>query len=88
MEVTLTIPEEIARALALKHVSAGRVLIEALAAESYRSGTLSESQLVRLLDLPSRFAFHEWLRDHRIPYRYTEEDLEQDLATLSDLGLR
>ncbi|MFN0172340.1 MAG: UPF0175 family protein [Bryobacteraceae bacterium] len=54
----------------------------------YRSGLLSESQVRRLLRLPSRFAVHPWLRERRIPYRYTEADLASDLATLSEIELR
>ena len=88
MEVTVTIPEDIDRALALTDVPLQRVALEGLAAEAYRSGTLTESQLMRLLDFPSRSAVHQWLRDREIPYRYTEADLEQDLANLSKLGLR
>jgi hypothetical protein len=59
-----------------------------LAAEGYRSGLLSESQLMRLLDLPSRFAVHDWLRQRQISYRYTEADWATDLASLTELGLR
>ncbi|MEO8657719.1 MAG: UPF0175 family protein [Bryobacteraceae bacterium] len=88
MEVTVTIPEDIGRALALTDVPLQRVALEGLAAEAYRSGTLSESQLMRLLEFPSRFAVHQWLSDRQIPYRYTEADLERDLANLSELGFR
>ncbi|MCP5115182.1 MAG: hypothetical protein GY953_30490 [bacterium] len=57
-------------------------------AEGYRSGMLSESQMMRLLSLPSRFAVHDWLRERQIPYRYSEADLTSDLTTLRKLGLR
>jgi hypothetical protein len=43
---------------------------------------------MRLLQLPSRFAVHDWLRARHVPYRYTEADLSDDLADLSELGLR
>jgi predicted HTH domain antitoxin len=59
-----------------------------LAIEGYRSGLLGESQVMRLLQLPSRFAVHDWLRERQVPYRYTEADLSDDLADLADLGLR
>jgi len=65
-----------------------RRALESVAAEGYRSGLLSESQVMRMLWLPSRFAVHEWLSRKRIPYRYSEADLAQDLACLTDLGLR
>ena len=65
-----------------------RTLLENVAAEGYRNEVLSESEVMRMLGLPSRFAVHEWLSLRRIPYRYSETDLAQDLACLTDLGLR
>lgn len=62
--------------------------VEAIAAEGYRSGAFTECQLMRLLQLPSRLAVHEWLRDHGIPYRFIETDLAEDLDNLSASGLR
>ena len=88
MRVTLDVPEDIARVYSLGAVSLECAVLEGLAAEGYRNGLLSETQIRRLLSLPSRFAVHEWLRDRRIPYRYTQTDLSNDLATLSELGLR
>ena len=88
MRVTLEVPEDIARALACGPESLDRAVLEALAAEGYRSGLLSESQVMRLLNLSSRFAVHDWLRQRQIPFRYTETDLSADLEALTDLGLR
>lgn len=88
MRITLEVPEDIARALAGGPGSLDRAALEALAAEGYRSGLLSETQVMRLLNLTSRFAVHDWLRLREIPFRYTETDLSDDLATLTDLGLR
>jgi len=88
MRVTFELPEDIAHALASEPSSLGRAALESLAAEGYRSGLLSESQVRRLLNLPLRFAVHAWLRERQIPYRYTEADLSSDLAALSELGLR
>ena len=88
MQVTFEVPEDIARALASGSAAVDRTALEGLAAEGYRSALLSESQLMRLLNLPSRFAVHDWLRERQIPYRYTEADLSTDLASLTELGLR
>jgi len=88
MQVSFEVPEDIARAFASGQASLDRAALESLAAEGYRSGLLSESQVMRLLKLPSRFAVHDWLRDRGIPYRYTEADLSSDLADLTELGLR
>ena len=88
MQVNIELPEDIALALASGSASVDRAALEGLAAEGYRSALLSESQLMRLLNLPSRFAVHDWLRSRQIPYRYTEDDLAADLASLNELGLR
>jgi hypothetical protein len=88
MRVILEVPEDIARALASGPQSLDRAALEALAAEGYRCGLLSESQVMRWLNLASRFAVHDWLRERQIPFRYTETDLADDMSALSDLGLR
>lgn len=88
MQVTVEVPEDIARVLGAGLTSLDRTVLEGLAAESYRTGVLSESQVMRLLRFPSRFAVHDWLRERQIPYRYTEADLASDLASLAELGLR
>lgn len=88
MQVNFEIPEDVARAFVAQQRPIDRAALEALAAEGYRSGVLTESHLRRLLDLPSRFAVHDWLREHKIPYLYTQDDLAADLTTLSELGLR
>lgn len=88
MQVTVELPEEIARVLASGAASLDQAVLDGLAAEGYRRGVLSESHVMRLLRLPSRIAVHQWLRDRQIPYRYTEADLSSDLAALTELGFR
>ena len=88
MQVTFELPEDIARVLASTDVPLDRTVLESLAAEGYRNELLSESQVMRMLNLSSRFAVHDWLRERRIPYRYSEADLSSDLASLAELGLR
>ena len=88
MKVSFEVPEEVAALWGDGQPGLGRAALEAFAAEGYRCGQLSESQVRQLLEMTSRFEVHDWLRDRRIPYRYTEADLESDLATLSELGIR
>src|SRR5260221_10989434 len=68
MQVTLEVPEEIARAMTAAKGPLDRVALEGLAAEGYRIGLLSESQVQRLLGMASRFTVHDWLRERQIPY--------------------
>ena len=88
MQVSLEVPEDIARVLESDQSSLERTALESLAVEGYRSGLLSESQVMRPLQLPSRSAVHDWLRARQIPYHYTEADSSHDLAGLPELGLR
>ncbi|MBN8729860.1 MAG: UPF0175 family protein [Acidobacteria bacterium] len=88
MQVILELPEDILTALANRQISPDRTALEGLAAEGYRTGVLTEAQLLRLLGLPSRAQVHEWLKTREIPYRYSAADFEGDLETLHNLGLR
>jgi hypothetical protein len=37
--------------------------------------------------LETRFEVHALLKEHRVPLRYTQADLEEDLATQQRLGI-
>ena len=87
MQVTLDLPDDISAALEGRWPDLPRQALEALAVEGYRTGALTESQVRRLLRLESRFEVHALLKEHRVPLRYTETDLEDDLAAHRELGL-
>lgn len=88
MTVSFEVPADIAGLIAVESTTLERVALEALAAEGYRCGSISESEVRRLLGFESRFDVHAWLKHRGIPYRYSEADLEDDLAVLCRLGLR
>ena len=87
MRVTLDLPDDISAALEDRWRNIPRQALEALAVEGYRTGGLSENQVRRLLGFESRFDVHALLKEHRVPLRYTEEDVERDLAAHRELGL-
>lgn len=87
MRVTLDLPDDISAALEDRWRNIPRQALEALAVEAYRTGALSENQVRRLLGFESRFDVHALLKEHRVPLRYTEEDVERDLAAHRELGL-
>jgi len=87
MQVTLNLPDDISEALAGRWPDLSKHALEALAVEGYRIGALTENQVRRLLDLESRFQVHAILKDHRVPLRYTESDLEDDLAAHREIGI-
>lgn len=87
MQVTLDLPDDISAALESQGRDLPRQAMEALAVEAYRTGALTEVQVRRLLHLETRFQVHSLLKEHRIPLRYTEEDLDNDLAAHRELGI-
>ena len=87
MKVTIDLPEDIAAALEGRWDNVPRRTLEALAVEGYRTGALTETQVRRLLDFDSRFQVHALLKEHHVPLRYTEADLETDVSAHRELGI-
>jgi predicted HTH domain antitoxin len=87
MQVTLDLPDDITAALEGRWPDLPRHALEALAVESYRTGALTESQVRRLLRLETRFQVHSLLKEHGVPLRYTQADLEDDLTAHRELGI-
>jgi hypothetical protein len=87
MQVTLDLPDDISEALQGRWPDLSKQALEALAVEGYRTGALTESQVRRLPGLESRFQVHAILKDHRVPLRYTEADLEDDLTAHREIGI-
>ena len=87
MQVTLDLPDDISEALQGRWPDLAKQALEAIAVEGYRTGALTENQVRRLLGLESRFQVHAILKDHRVPLRYTQSDLEDDLATHREIGI-
>jgi predicted HTH domain antitoxin len=86
MKVTIDLPEDVSAALQGRWEDVPRRALEAIAVDAYRTGALTENQVRRLLQLDSRFQVHALLKEHRVPLRYTEADLEDDLRTQRELG--
>ena len=87
MQLTLDLPDDISEALQGRWPDLAKQALEALAVEGYRTGALTENQVRRLLGLESRFQVHAILKDHRVPLRYTQSDLEDDLAAHREIGI-
>ena len=80
MTITLTLPEDIAQHLAALGEDPARAALEALALEGYRSATLSEEQIRRMLGFETRMEVHAFLKEHHVHLNYTTADLKDDLA--------
>jgi Uncharacterised protein family (UPF0175) len=85
MEITLHIPDELARLLG----STGQIercALEALALEEYKLGHLTKPELRRLLGIGTRAKLDEFLKAHDVFEPYTLEDLESERHDLERLG--
>lgn len=87
MQVRINLPEDISAALAGRWGNVSSRSLEAIAVEGYRSGALTETQVRRLLSLESRIQVHALLKEHRVPLRYTETDVDEDLSAHRKLGI-
>ena len=87
MKVTIDLPDDVSAALEGRWDNVPKRALEAVAVEAYRTGVLTEIQIRRLLQLESRFQVHELLKEHRVPLRYSEADLQEDLQVQRELGV-
>ena len=83
MQITLELPDDVGLQAQVKDLP--RALVNSFALEGYRSGTLTEEQVRRLLGFDTRMEVHGFLKDHGVYLNYTREDLEQDMETLRRL---
>lgn len=83
MEVTIQLPDEIARQLG-DPATMPRSILEAFAAEAYRSQLLSRQQIGVLLGL-DYWGTEEFLTRFDAKRTYTLEDLDSDRGALSAL---
>jgi hypothetical protein len=92
MQVTIELPDDIAKDLASKNGEGAlwalpRAVLEMVALEGYRSGELTHAQVRRLLGFEHRLQVDAFLKEHGISLHYTLEDLERDRETHRRLGL-
>ncbi len=85
MEITINIPDELARQVRSEGRDPARVALEALAVEGYRTEMLSESEVRQMLGFETRMEVHGFLKEHGVYLHYDIADLKQDLATAQRL---
>ena len=87
MEVTLRIPDDVARQFAAGGDVSRRVL-EAIASEGYREQTLTLYQVSEMLGL-SRVETEDFLGQHHVPLAVVEEtDLDREAALFAEASRR
>ncbi len=86
MEVTMTIPDDIAAALqngSAKPLS--RRVLELLAVDLYKSGQLSSPQAQAMLGFENRFELDGMLKAHGVFFDYSAEEIAEELETIKTL---
>jgi CBS-domain-containing membrane protein len=86
MELTLHIPDEVAKRLAASWSDLSRRALEAFALEEYKAGRLTDPRVRQLLGFETRDKLDGFLKAHEVWLDFTREDLERERAALRRLG--
>jgi hypothetical protein len=81
MQITVELPEDIARHLGASHPDLSRAALEALAVEGARSGELTTAQVRRLMGFATRTQVDAFLKPHEVFLPVTAADVERDAET-------
>jgi hypothetical protein len=87
MNVTVQIPDDLAKRLTAAGGDLSRRALEAFGLEEYKSGHLTKAELRQLLGYETRTALDGFLKAHAVYEEYTVEDLDQERRDLMRLGL-
>ena len=85
MQITVTVPDELAAPLLPPGQDPSRAALQALALQAFRERRLTGYQLRTLLGISSRYELDGFLKEHATE-KYTAEDFEHDWVTQSESG--
>jgi predicted HTH domain antitoxin len=88
VNVAIDIPDDIGQVLAAQSGGVSRVVLEAVAIEAYRSGSITPAQVQQMLGLRSRWETEAFLKRAEAFHDYTAEDLGRDIAAIRDASRR
>jgi predicted HTH domain antitoxin len=78
MEITVTIPDDLARQIIPEGLDPARQALEDMAVAAYRAHRLTGSQLRRLLGIPSRYEMDAFLKKRGVWLEYTIDDFRRE----------
>jgi predicted HTH domain antitoxin len=84
VHIAIDIPDDIGQVLAAHAGGVSRVVLEAVAIEAYRSGSITPVQVQQMLGLRSRWEAESFLKRAEAFHDYTTDDLERDIAAIRD----
>ena len=88
MQVTLTIPDDLAAQLISAGKDPSREALKALAVEGYRTERLTESEVRQMLGYETRMQVHALLAEHDVCLHYSLADLQQDIDASNRLHVQ
>src|SRR5215469_4316472 len=74
MEITVNIPDDLARQIIPEGLDPSRQALEDMAVEAYRAHRITGAQLRRVLGPPSRYELDAFLKKRGVWLEYTLED--------------
>ena len=87
MELSVQIPDDLARRMSADGGDLSRRALEALAIEEFKNGHITKPELRRLLGFETRYQLDGFLKAHDVYEDYTLNDLEKELEGLKRLGI-
>ena len=88
MQIAITLPDPIAEQLRTRWgQDLPRDILEIIALEGYRSGTLSAHQVQHLLEYETEDEVYGFFKEHGVPLRYTLAHLRHDREAHDRLGI-
>jgi hypothetical protein len=87
MQVTVELPDQVARQWGATPEAVGRHVLEDATIEGYRAGRLSQRQVGTMLGL-DYWQAEAFLQERRVPLNYSTADLEADHVTLDKILAR
>ena len=88
MQITLELPDDVARGLEAQVKNLPRALLESFALQGYRSGKLTEEQVRKILGYGTRMQVDGFLKEHGVYLDYTLEDLDRETETSREFSSR
>lgn len=83
MQIILELPDDIGDKLQLQNTNISRRVLELIAADNYRQGRIGAAEVHRMLNFSSRWETYQFLKQEQAYLPYNEEDLEEDIQTIS-----
>lgn len=81
MQIQIALPDDVATSLEAKWGSLERKLLEILAIEAYRDGSISAGKVRELLGMSTRLEVDAFLKEKGVYLHYDEADFEADRLT-------